>query len=157
MSIDSKIYQREYFQRNKERTSARRSLASKRFYKENREARLAYHRVYESTRVPAWKIAFKAAKQRALKKKIEFGLTKEWALVRWTGRCELTGIEFVRSVGKGGGPGIYSCSLDRIDHALGYVESNCRFVLASVNAFRGSGSDDEMLAIAKKLIAQVTS
>jgi hypothetical protein len=75
----------------------------------------------------------------------------EWAPTVWTGRCALSDIEFRRNVGMGPGP--FSPSIDRIRPELGYTKGNCRFILHAINAMKGSGSDEEMLQIARALVA----
>lgn len=96
-----------------------------------------------------WLYLVRKAKERAHKKNIPFSLTHTWASSRWTGRCELTGIEFVRGE-MGFSP--YSGSIDRIEPSKGYTDDNCRFVLMAVNAFKGKLSDAEMLTIAKAML-----
>jgi hypothetical protein len=76
----------------------------------------------------------------------------EWAPTVWTGRCALSGIEFRRNVGLGPGP--FSPSIDRIRPELGYTKGNCRFILHAINAMKGSGSDEEMLLIARALVSR---
>jgi len=76
----------------------------------------------------------------------------EWAPTVWTGRCALSGIEFRRNVGMGPGP--FSPSIDRIQPELGYTKGNCRFILHAINAMKGSGSDEEMLLIARALVSR---
>jgi len=75
----------------------------------------------------------------------------EWAPTVWTGRCAISGIEFRR--GNGCGPSPYSPSIDRIIPALGYTKGNCRFILHALNALKGSGGDEDALAIAKAFVA----
>lgn len=101
-------------------------------------------------RMPMWKRSLYAARDRATKYAMAFDLTEEWALARWTGCCELTGIEFARTPGQGTNP--LSPSIDRIDSSIGYLQGNCRFVLHSLNSFKGTGTDEEMYAIAEALL-----
>ncbi len=81
---------------------------------------------------------------------LPFTLTDEWARARWTGKCELTGIPFVVE-GKHGK--FFSPSLDRIDPKLGYVDGNCRFILFAVNTLKGVGTDEDMMLVARGLVA----
>lgn len=70
---------------------------------------------------------------------------------RSQGKCELTGIPFEKTTN----PGVChakSLSIDRVDPALGYVFENVRLVLYCVNAFKGSGTDEEMFEIARLLL-----
>lgn len=81
---------------------------------------------------------------------LPFTLTDEWARKRWTGRCELTGIPFVVAGTHGK---FFSPSLDRIDPKKGYVDDNCRFILFAVNTLKGVGTDEDMMLVARELIA----
>lgn len=97
-----------------------------------------------------WKYMLKSAADRAKQKGVPFFLTEEWAANRWTGHCELTGIQFA-APGVGQGPKMFSPSLDRIVPSIGYTPENCRFVLWGVNALKGTGTDADMMLIAKAL------
>lgn len=96
----------------------------------------------------------RGAKNRAKKYGHDFNLTVEWAEARWNGFCELTGIAFDWSKGR---VNIYSPSIDKIDPSVGYVQSNCRFILASVNALKSSATDAEMYAVASALLNRRTA
>ena len=96
------------------------------------------------------KYLIRSARARSVQRGRDFDLTIEWGRARWTGKCELTGIEFDWSLGRGS---LWSPSIDRVIPALGYVQTNCRFVLQAVNQFKGAGSDEEMMRIAAALIA----
>lgn len=98
-----------------------------------------------------WRELLHAAKSRARIKKVSFTLTKEWAEARWTGRCELTGLEFKLGL-TGSGPQVWSPSIDRIKPALGYTPDNCRFILLGINIFKQSGTDADMIVMAKALV-----
>jgi hypothetical protein len=91
------------------------------------------------------------AKGRSKKKAIPFDLTNEWAESIWTGKCALTGIEFVLGQ-RGHGPKRLSPSIDRIEPAKGYVPDNCRFILHAVNALKQDGTDAEMMEIARAIV-----
>ena len=119
---------------------------------------MAYHASHPE-KVREWTIAAKKrrpwvsliahARTRARKKGLDFDLTTEWAESVWTGNCTVSGIAFVV------GEEPYSLrapSIDRIDSALGYVQSNCRFILHAVNAMKGTGSDEDMYRIAESLL-----
>lgn len=98
-----------------------------------------------------WKWPLINARRRAEKKAFSFDLTEEWCLARWTGSCELTGIPFQFGT-QTHFP--FSASIDRIKSSEGYTQDNCRFVLFAVNSFKGTGTDEQMLEIAKALISQ---
>lgn len=111
--------------------------------------------LYQRTRerLP-WLNSLRGAKQRAKRDGLPFLLTQEWAASRWTGRCEVTDIEFVFSTGRN--PYLFSPSLDRIIPSLGYTPDNCRFVLHAVNALKGAGTNEQMLQIAKAIVSNST-
>jgi hypothetical protein len=127
-----------YREKNRRRDLAR---------KDRRSAEL-----YKNRRLYPWIPLFRSAKARAAASGLPFSLTKEWLKNRWTGRCELTGIEFV--IGEGiGGSTIYSPTIDKIIPALGYAPTNCRIVLKAVNLLKLNGTDEQMYAIAEALLA----
>lgn len=95
------------------------------------------------------KFLIRGAKSRAIKYGRDFDLTLEWARERWTGKCELTGLSFDWSKGL---IHAFSPSIDRIDSAGGYLQTNCRFILQAINAFKGSQSDEVMIQIALALV-----
>ena len=132
------------YQRNKEKHTAR----VVRYRKLHPELG---HKVYllAKQRYP-WKPALSNAANRAGKKKLAFDLTKEWCEKRWTGNCELTGSPFVFGSQR---YFPFSPSIDRIRSDLGYTQDNCRFVLFAINSFKGTGTDEQMLEIAKALIS----
>jgi len=144
-----------------------RSEQMRRYYAEHpeiREKRKQYHLDHkdehnakvrlqnQKTRVThPWRELLHAAKSRARIKNVPFALTKEWAEARWTGRCELTGLEFKLGL-TGSGPQVWSPSIDRIKPALGYTPDNCRFILLGINIFKQSGTDADMIVMAKALV-----
>lgn len=89
------------------------------------------------------------AKNRSLKKGFPFDLTREWCERVWTGKCAVTGLPFAFGT-QTHFP--FSPSIDRIDSALGYTQTNCRFVLFAINSLKGTGTDEQMLQIAQALI-----
>ena len=93
------------------------------------------------------------SKQRAKERGLQFDLTLDWILERWTGCCELTGLPFRLDVIK---RDLYSPSIDRINSTQGYTQSNCRLVLWAINMFKSNGSDDDIYTIAQALMAQRT-
>lgn len=102
-----------------------------------------------------WRNALNGSKVRAKKLSAAFDLDREWCEKRWTGRCEVTNIEFILS--KERNPYIFSPSLDRIVPSLGYTKDNCRFVLHAVNALKGAGSDEDMYRIALAITSHKSS
>jgi hypothetical protein len=137
--------QRDYRQSLPEKVAKERRARYQAAHKERERRR------YHATRVwLPWLNAFRGSKARAVKHNIPFTLTKEWAAERWTGCCEVTGIEFVLSDKRS--PYLFSPSLDRKIPSLGYTPENSRFVLHAVNALKGQGTDEDMLKIAQAIV-----
>ncbi len=136
---------REEYQRNKaahmERSKAYRAAHPDKRNVEYRNAR---------KRRP-WKAALANARNRSAKKKLEFDLTLEWCEQNWTGFCAVTKLPFEFGT-QTHFP--FAVSIDRIDSSLGYLQTNCRFVLFAVNSFKGIGTDAQMLAIAQAIVDQ---
>lgn len=106
-----------------------------------------------STQRRPWKAIAVGAINRAKKRGIPYDPDLlEWAAVRYTGKCELTGLEFRPNRGHGCGPAPFSPSIDRIDPALGYTKGNCRFILHALNALKGAGTDEDAITIAKAFV-----
>jgi hypothetical protein len=122
------------------------------YYRENREEQLELGRArfQRTRRETPWEIVVRNAAERSRKKGYAFNLTAEWAQSRWTGCCEITGVEFV--FGKGPGPRIFSPTLDRIDPVKGYVQDNCRIVIQGVNGLKADGTDSDMVMIAEAIV-----
>lgn len=120
---------------------------------ENKPVRYAKSQAARLT-VP-WRGLIHAARWRAAKKGVPFDLTPEWAEENWTGICTLSGIPF-RLGGKESGPKFFSPSIDRIIPSLGYVQTNCRFVLWAVNAMKYDGTDTDLYDLAEAILLQRT-
>lgn len=138
------------------RTPARRASAIRTataHYLRNRATLLPARRAqYQSSRHQTpWASLINSARTRAAKKGLAFDLTPEWAASRWTGRCELTDIDFACGQPKGT-PRTYWPTIDRIRPELGYVQGNCRFILHAVNAFKGQSTDEVMMIIATAML-----
>jgi hypothetical protein len=140
---------KEYRQADPEKYRAR----AKQNYQKFRSERLAHGKIaYQATRQTSpWSTLVDSAKARAKDKAIPFDLTKEWAAARWTGRCEITNIPFVIGA-RGLGPKPLAGTIDRVDPKLGYVQSNCRFILQAVNALKSTMTDAEMIVVARAII-----
>lgn len=115
----------------------------------NGKRKILYRSSYEDY---PWLFMLRAAKIRAAKLGIPYSLTEEWATQRWTGRCELTGIPFV--VGINGRPHFHSPSLDQVTPRAGYTPDNCRFIIWSLNQFKGIGTDEDMYRVAQVLVSR---
>lgn len=70
------------------------------------------------------------------------------------GRCALSGVmmSWGRSPGQRGAS-VGALSIDRIDSASGYSQHNVRLTCHGLNTFRGSSSDEQMLALGKAYVA----
>lgn len=115
-----------------------------------KEVKIAYYDAYRA-RDP-WRYVLMTAKSRSKVENIPYNLDKEWAVARWTGSCELCRLPFV--IAKRLRHPL-SPSIDKIDPTKGYTKDNCRFVAWAINAFKGTGTDEEMLTIARALIDQI--
>jgi len=98
-----------------------------------------------------WYMLLRYAEKRAEKKSVPFDLTDEWAVSAWTGACAVSGLSFVTGH-KGHGPRPRTPSIDRIEPSLGYVQSNCRFVIHAVNALKGDGTEEEMMEVVRSIL-----
>lgn len=142
-----KEYEREYRRTHRDAIRAN----GKRWRQRHPEKELERHREqYVATRKTAyWRRLLSQAKKRAAKKNFSFELTPAWALARWTGKCEETGLEF--HTGANRHP--RSPSIDRIDNSKGYTQENSRFVVWGFNAAKCCGTDEDVLVMAKALVA----
>ncbi|MDE2103315.1 MAG: hypothetical protein KGL39_39105 [Patescibacteria group bacterium] len=116
--------------------------------KEIRESRQASY--YAARAASPVKFLVQSARWRAKKRKLPFDLTATYCQTLWTGRCAISGLAL--SVNKGHGPGLLSPSIDRIVPQRGYVRGNVRFVAMAVNSLKHSGTDEDMLMIARAIV-----
>ena len=98
-----------------------------------------------------WYTAFRSAQVRCKKSGRDFSITLDYLASLWTGRCALTGMEFVTNTVPG--PHAFSATLDRIDSRRGYVPGNVRFLLHCVNSFKNNMTDNELRVVAQALLA----
>lgn len=108
---------------------------------------------YAKSRYP-WLPLLSGARHRARKFGLPFDLDREWCEARWTGRCELTEIQFLLNTEIRGG---FAPSIDKIVPEQGYIKSNCRFVLFAVNCLKHNGTDTEMYRVADALVSSQVS
>lgn len=150
---DQKQYLRKWYQNNAERQKAK----AKEWKKQNPEkVRLSRQKNTSTSReyMRGWRnenrqyLCVHSAKKRCQKTGVVFDLDREWVDQTYTGFCSLTGIPFETK----GTRSPYAVSLDRIDTKKGYTKDNCRFILFGLNAFKGSGTDNDMITIAKMLV-----
>lgn len=99
-----------------------------------------------------WYILLRTIKSGAKRRGLDFDLTFEWARLRWTGRCELTGIEFSTERYNTRRVNPMWASVDRIDNNKGYVHDNCRIILHCINTFKNTMTDAQMIDVAKALV-----
>ncbi len=82
-----------------------------------------------------------AARQRARKRDMEFGLTHKWAeKIIEEGKCQLSGISFDLKLPDEGLQkqfNAYAPSIDKKNPNKGYVKSNCHIILWSLNTAKG--------------------
>jgi hypothetical protein len=97
-------------------------------------------------------MALNAARARCKKRGIEFDLVV--ADLGEPTHCAMTGIPFDMSKSFNLG-NIFCPSLDRIDPKLGYVRGNVRVVCHGYNLAKHTGSDADVLKLARALIAMV--
>ncbi|MBK5958135.1 hypothetical protein CCR97_08385 [Rhodoplanes elegans] len=105
----------------------------------------------------ALRVRVAAAKCRKVSKAVESDLTLDWALaeVERNGlRCAVTGIPFFKEVKRATNWDPYAPSIDRIVPARGYVQSNCRIVLASINAALSDWGEEVFADIAKAFLSR---
>jgi hypothetical protein len=126
-----------------------RRKAQPEWYRKN-ESR--YYRTYRTKQISSkpWRYLLQSAHLRAKEKGMPFDLTNEWAAARWTGRCEITGLAFLKNAVRGPHP--YSPTVDRIAPSKGYTQDNTRFIIWGCNAIKGVGTDADMHRIAKHIV-----
>lgn len=99
------------------------------------------------------------SKARAAKRGLEFSLSRDdirGLVEKQGGRCALTDIRFdlLWKYGKDSSTNPFAPSLDRIDCKVGYVRSNVRLVLFSVNAALNEWGTENFLQICHAMIEQ---
>ena len=144
-------YKRAWIHNNRDKYNARMRERRRTKAAWYRQKEPLYYRTYRAKLLSSrpWSYLLQSRRAEAKNKKLAFDLTQEWAAVRWTGCCEITGIAF-RSNGKRG-PHPFSPSLDRIEPSKGYTQNNCRFILWGCNAIKGVGTDEDMYEIARAI------
>ena len=96
--------------------------------------------------------ALRRVKFRAKARGLAYDLTdnKEWLRAKFNGVCELTGIPFDRTVGRGKGNTQWNApSIDRIKASEGYTRDNVRVILWCLNAAFNSWGEDRFEIVAR--------
>lgn len=132
--------------RSKMKAKARVLRASEEFREHEKTMRLARNASSPDT---VFRMAIHNARARAPVALMKADLWDMWN--KQQGRCALTGIQMTWAKGK-----IMptSISLDRIEPSLGYQVGNVRFICHAVNAFKGGGNDEQVLIMARAIVAQ---
>jgi len=98
------------------------------------------------------------ARVRAKRLGLNFDLPIEWVhnqLKR--GTCAVTGISFDLATGLGSRfHHKYAPTIDRIDPSQGYTRENCQVVVCQYNAAKGAWAHEDVMVLARTLIAQET-
>lgn len=135
----------------------------------NREKIREYHRAYRHSRAEqererardkarAYRATpegrgcrlYEGAKKRARDNNIEFTITKEWVVEKVkSGFCEVTGLPFELTEGRNA----FAPSLDKRDPTKGYTPENVDVVVWCYNTAKGVGSYEDVLKLAKALVA----
>ena len=141
----TKEYFAEYYQKNKEKVKAKTGAYSKtkRGKQVHKKSRAKHYQSVHGRAV----VLRHAANQRD-----ECSLSVEWVEQRILAGCALSGLPFDLSVPKQQSP--YAPSIDKINPTEGYTEANSRLILWSLNAFKGSNTDADMLRIASALLTK---
>jgi len=100
-----------------------------------------------------------SAHQRALQHKVPYSLTCKWVFEKlMLGSCEITGLPF--DMGTEAAPrgsqhrSNFVPTIDRIEPSLGYTPQNSRIVIWGYNAAKSTGTDEDVLQMAKAVVAR---
>lgn len=125
----------------------------KRFYESGAASR-SRNKYAKSYRGMLQRVVRRAEKRHLVKWPHEpFTLTHGQIIDLWksqAGLCALSGIEMTWGQRE---QKPTSLSIDRIDSKCGYHLDNIRLICHSINAFRGAGTDAEMMQIARAIVA----
>lgn len=98
------------------------------------------------------KVMFRAAKDRAVKKSIEFSIDVSDIIIPEF--CPILNIRLESGIGKGNGGKDNSPSLDRIDNSKGYTKGNIQVISHKANSMKFTASKEELLQFAKWIIKE---
>lgn len=97
-----------------------------------------------------------STKASAKKRNLVFDISEAWFKERLEkGVCEISGLPIKTKAYESGAVGersFYSPSIDRIDNAIGYVESNCRIVCWGLNLAKSRFTDRDINALSLSLV-----
>jgi hypothetical protein len=98
-----------------------------------------------------WLWMWRAAKERAKQRNLDFNITPEYLRSIWPDVCPILGIPLHtnKRMGKGAKNLFDSRSLDRIDSAKGYVVGNVAIISYKANVIKNNGTADEHRLIAE--------
>lgn len=79
---------------------------------------------------------------------IPFNITREYAwdlFINQNRKCNLTGISILFSTNIRDQRGVHTCSLDRVDNSLGYVEGNVQWVHKHINIMKNVFTQEKFI------------
>jgi hypothetical protein len=94
---------------------------------------------------------YRTTKRSAEKRGLTFELSLQWFEDRLaTGTCEISGVKFVVE-----SKSPFSPSPDRIDNDIGYVESNCRMIVWSLNNMKSAHAESDFQECLRQIAASI--
>lgn len=146
---DRKDYYRQWASQNRDKLRAASQRYRDKHTDEERERCRAKAVVYRTTHKGRADRLISGAKRRAAAIGVPFDLDLQWLIERLdAGVCEVTGVPFVIKAGRH----LHAPSLDRHDPKLGYTKDNVRVTLWCFNAAKGTGTDQDVLIMARALV-----
>lgn len=92
----------------------------------------------------------RSAKERAKKRGLPFDITTDD--FELPTHCPLLGIPLVSNLGSGAGGKFNSYSLDKIDHAKGYVKGNVMVMSHLANSMKSNATKEQLIAFANWIL-----
>ena len=137
------------------------SIRAKGYYENNKDKVKKYNQRSDViARIDAWK---RATPRHSLSMKLIAALqhrptknpvTVDDLMTMWRAQDGLCLLSDIRMTWKTGKTARTSISIDRKNSSLGYTKENVRLICWAINAFKGNGTDDEMMVIAEALVAK---
>jgi hypothetical protein len=129
---------------------------NKRYYAANKEQEQARGRAKYRAKASSIngyaEILLSAAKQRAKKRGLQFTIDRDWVAERLAGRCEITSLPFDLPDGGPSKRSMFGPTIDRVVPEKGYTKDNCKMVVWTYNAAKGSGTHANVLRLCHALI-----